>query len=217
MKKHIISFFLAPILLSACQTSAPAEHPDAKALINPYTIGYYIGYSELCSEYQGESPNPLTIKALVEKYGSNSSYKTGFQQMNSLKAFDRVSGLKNCRLVHASLEKTNANLTASGGVRRHYSQKLSIDFANRDEDIIQYVAIEQIGGVGTSGVFEVDEGRECTARFEFANQTAGNWKMTCTDKATGKGTFSLDTKTLVTTGTGSTSFGGDVSFKMKRL
>lgn len=217
MKKYKLFILFAPGMLVACQTNAPAEHPDAKALVNPYTIGYYVGYSELCSEYQGESPDPLKVQKLASKHGSNPAYQTGFQKLNSLKAYDRITGLKNCRLVNASLEKTYAKLASLGEVTRHYTQKLTIRFANKDDDIIQYIGIEQMGGVGQSGMFKLVEGRDCSARFEFVDNASGNWQMACTDKATGKGRFSHNTKTLVTTGTGTTSFGGDVTFEMKRL
>ena len=108
-------------------------------------------------------------------------------------------------------------MNSSGGVTQNYTQKLLIKLENSKKEIKQYISIAQTGRIGKSGVFQIGEKRQCSARFEFTESWSGSWEMSCNDQATANGRFTLDDKTKVTLGTGSTSFGGDVTFKMERL
>lgn len=230
----IIASLVAMLITSACQTSAPVDHPQAKVLTNSYTIGYYVGYSELCSEYEGYRPDLVKIQKLVTKYGSNPSYKTGFHQMNSLKAYDKVTGLNDCMKVNASLLKTYHNnfydevspdfaewkkVRLSLG---EYNIQISQESPKFTANTILKMSAANLSAASKnpktsrhiSEYFELMPDQYCRLSFRYNDQYTGTWMIACEDGVRGAGKFSTEERTRRTTASGQLDKGDKFDFTL---
>ena len=85
------------MFLSACQTTGtkPVDisNIDVK---NPYIIGYYVTYSNMCGNFSGNSADKLVIRSLTEKYEDNKHFKKGYDLNLNLVGMDKITNLSDC-------------------------------------------------------------------------------------------------------------------------
>jgi len=93
--KNIICF-MALGVLAACTTTDTNYTPSAKETTNPYYIGYYVGYSEVCAFFAGDGADKLKMKSLRDRYAGNQSFVKGIKVTDNLYAGDYVTGLNQC-------------------------------------------------------------------------------------------------------------------------
>ncbi|MEH6476802.1 MAG: hypothetical protein V7727_14010 [Sneathiella sp.] len=93
--KNIICL-MALGVLAACTTTDTNYTPTAKETTNPYYIGYYVGYSEVCAFFAGDGADKLTMKALRGRYAGHQGFAKGVKITDSLYVGDRVTGLNDC-------------------------------------------------------------------------------------------------------------------------
>lgn len=93
--KNIICL-MALGVLAACTTTDTNYTPTAKETTNPYYVGYYVGYSEVCAFFAGDGADKLQMKTLRDRYAGNQSFDKGVKVTDSLYAYDSVTGLKDC-------------------------------------------------------------------------------------------------------------------------
>ncbi len=210
------------LILAACQTTTEDKFNPQK----PYTlkkasyIGLYVGYSEVCAQFRGISTDNKILAYFVNEYRGNEWFETGYQRYGNFAGADRVLTFERCHFVNASLEHTYKNKNAPKISRKFkltdVPHTLSINWADTNRETLHLFKLSQYGKNGRTKEFELDRKRLCSVDFLFKTNVSGTWDMECSNDETGTGTFQFDGKTNVTTGTGETSFGGPISFVMKR-
>jgi len=95
----MIKYFvlLSLVFSTACQTTGgkPADISGLNTE-NPYLIGYYITYSNMCGYFSGNSADKLVLRDLKEEYEDNKYFKKGYELNLNLVGSDRVTNLTEC-------------------------------------------------------------------------------------------------------------------------
>ena len=85
------------VLLFGCNTTPPKPVDISNVnLNNPYVIGYYVNYSEICATFRGTGADKLVLRALIKKYENNSYFQKGYERNSSLYGYDLVTNLPLC-------------------------------------------------------------------------------------------------------------------------
>ena len=96
----------AAILAAACNTTNDRAVDASKVdTSNPYLVGYYVKYSELCGEFAGSGADNQKIAYLKRKYENNGRYIKGYAINKNLEGHDKITDLDNCGLAKAVVEK----------------------------------------------------------------------------------------------------------------
>lgn len=112
-KEHVMLRGLvvgAVALVAACNTTENKEVNLSEVdTTNPYVVGYYVKYSEICAQFRGSGAGALNIRDLKQKYKRNDSFVKGYAINDGLEGFDAVTNLPDCDLAKAVVDM------ASGG------------------------------------------------------------------------------------------------------
>ncbi len=73
-------------------------------------MGILVGYSELCSEFQGVAGSAATRNLVKNAFDGVEEYKSGYNQYASHRTADLVSGLHECKEVNEALEKARVSI-----------------------------------------------------------------------------------------------------------
>ncbi len=94
------------ILMAACNTTSDRTVDVSKVdTNNPYLVGYYVKYSEICAQFDGSGADNQKIAYLKRKYESNERYIKGYAVNANMEGHDAIIGLDNCGLAKAVVEK----------------------------------------------------------------------------------------------------------------
>ncbi|MEH6402410.1 MAG: hypothetical protein V7750_03480 [Sneathiella sp.] len=85
------------VFLAACNTTGgkPVDISTVDVK-NPYLIGYYVTYSNMCGYFSGNSADKLVLRSLTEKYEDNKQFKKGYELNSNKVGADRITNLHDC-------------------------------------------------------------------------------------------------------------------------
>ena len=96
------------VLLSACTTTENQNIDLSKIdTTNPYVVGYYVKYSEICAQFRGSGADNLAIRNLKQTYQTNRQFKKGYDVNRGTEGFDAVTNLPDCDLAKAVVNKSS--------------------------------------------------------------------------------------------------------------
>ncbi|MFT6559300.1 hypothetical protein [Sneathiella sp.] len=105
MKKFIVFF---TVFIAACNTTNNTTVDLSNVdTTNPYLVGFYVKYSEICAQFRGSGANNLSIHALKQQYQQNARFKKGYAVNNGTEGFDAVTNLDHCDLAKAVVNKAS--------------------------------------------------------------------------------------------------------------
>ena len=98
----------AVTLLTACNTTTRNTADISKVnTSNPYIIGYYVKYSEICAQFRGSGAGNLHIRSLRQKYKRDARFAEGYAINDGLEVFDSITNLPDCDLAKAVVDKAS--------------------------------------------------------------------------------------------------------------
>ncbi len=93
------------VLLTACNTTNEKQHDLATVKAdNPYSLGYYVKYSELCANFSGSGADNRSMAMLKRKFKNDTQFAKGYAVNQGLEGSDVVTGLDDCKLAKAVVE-----------------------------------------------------------------------------------------------------------------
>ena len=209
-------------ILAACQTTESNKYdPENPAyLTSSRDIGLFVGYSEICAQFQGVALDNKVLGHYRSFYRGNSSFQAGYRHNADLAGSDFVTGLHNCEYVNASLLKTY-NQDFKTPKKKVFTLTdvphiLNVSWIDRSANSQHSFKLSQKGKKGRAEGIVFDGDKLCNVSFLFEDQKVGRWDLLCISGETGEGTFRFSSQDNVTIGTGKTSFGGPITFVMRR-
>jgi len=226
----------AGLILSACQTTENKYTAEtATVLKSARSIGYYLGYNEVCGQFKGIRVDALIALDLKEKYRSYEGFQRGYERNAHALGGDRVTGFNRCEFAVRSLELThakyfgNASTAKSGNFEAWKKTRLSVGDYNIQLNLetpgynanttlkmsaanLPAYSKKPESSRHISEYFEVRADQYCRLSFRYDDHFTGVWIVACEDGVRGDGTFSTDEKTRRTTATGKLKNGGDFNF-----
>ncbi len=219
----LISLVMLP---AACQTSNKSLKGQEPGIISgEKNLGRFVGYSEMCAQFTGERVSNNIINYFRDKYRNSSEFEAGYRHYINYTQYDRASP-QECGYVNGSLKLTYAKKEALSKktyptkapkiVLKNTPHVLTVNWVNQDAKSTYYFNLSQRGKEGKTEEFKVDDSRQCNVKFQFKRRNTGSWDMTCRDGEGGAGSFLFNADHNLTTGSGKTTFGGAITFKMLR-
>ena len=95
---HLLAVTAMGLALSACTTTTDANNyqPTQAEVSNPYLIGYYVTYSDVCSYFNGSGAGKLQTRDVYQRYRNDPNFKRGYELNLSLIGSDIIIDLDEC-------------------------------------------------------------------------------------------------------------------------
>ncbi len=90
---------------------ATAEKTDADPAQFSYNLGSFVGYSEVCAQFQGNGAGNKLILALKQKFKNDPGFARGYDRFDDYTGSDTIIGLTECDRVKEALEKYYAAIS----------------------------------------------------------------------------------------------------------
>ncbi len=102
---------LVLLFLTSCQTTGDQDVDISD--VNVYstqTVGYYVMYSEICAQFQGNGADNMKLRALKEKHKNSTGFERGYYVNRSLLGMDGVTNLTKCMKAKAIVNAAYDNI-----------------------------------------------------------------------------------------------------------
>lgn len=122
MRKIFILLTFPALLLAACQTvddksASKGEEKPVNEATAKYNIGTFVGYSEVCAEFQGNGAGSEKTAAIKDVFRKDADFARGYAKFDNYTGFDYVTGLTDCDLVKGTLDKIYKALKEAKGTK----------------------------------------------------------------------------------------------------
>lgn len=115
---HLLLVLSSILLLSACETTTTAKTAaPADAATQMFSLGTYVGYSEICTQFRGSGTDNRIIQDIKDRFGNNADFERGYDRYKSYSVYDRIDRLSQCDEVHEGLIKFHKELTEARGTK----------------------------------------------------------------------------------------------------
>ncbi|MEX1036165.1 MAG: hypothetical protein WDZ54_09425 [Sneathiella sp.] len=200
-------------LLTSCATvnDEPADISDVD-LNNPYAIGWYTTYSDICRHFRGSGADLKVTRSVVESYKWSDSFKRGYERNRNLLGFDVITGLTYC-----DKAKTVVNAAYKGKTNNPTEIQYYLDLAW--ETLLPArkvfpVKVKQVGRTGHVKSTSLIGDKKCDAIFRYDESGQGDWEVTCTDGTKAMGNLQTLGPGKGSRGNGFDSDGNKIDFRI---
>lgn len=219
---RIVVFIVLFLAGCAAGNQKPVDISDID-IGNPAYVGYYVTYSEVCAQFNGTGADNLKLRALIEEFEGNKTFRRGYVLNRSAFGAGSITGLDNCDKAKAVINAAYdsyifSEKQASEKFQQGSVYQLNIAWNRRfsGEANVPMTATS----VGKMTSLHTDEfiwGRPCglVIRFGDTGKRSNSWYMHCQGGPYADGNLRLAGKDALVAATGADSLGNEVSFTIR--